>query len=341
MIYDALPLVSSITPEKAGVIPSHVFESEQPVVIKGLVNHWPAVSTEEQGFKALAGYLARFWTRERPVTAYVAGPTVKGRFGYNEAFNNFNFKSGSAPLPDVMERLMEQEVLPEDQAGSIYVGSTPVDQWLPGFQNENALSVPGMPLVNFWMGNKTTVSAHYDFPHNVACVVRGRRRFTFFPTSQIDNLYVGPIDRTPSGQPISLVNFDQPDFEAFPLFTEALKHAQTVVLEAGDAIFIPSMWWHHVKSLSSCNMLVNYWWIDDVSGMRGSPFNALLHAVMGLRHLSPVQKKAWQHIFNYYIFESDRHDMSHIPAHAQGYLGELKPEDVFRLRSDLINRLNQ
>lgn len=341
MIFDELSQVSSIAPTSMGVIPPHVFQSEVPVVLKGLVSHWPSVSLKDKKFEDLATYLKKFWTNTRPVNAYVAAPEVKGRYGYNEAFNNFNFRSGSAPLPDVMQRLMEQEALPRELACSIYVGSTPVDQWLPGFQEANSLSVPGTPLVNFWLGNETTVAAHYDFPHNVACVVRGCRRFTLFPPSQIENLYVGPIDRTPSGQPISLVDFDNPDFDAFPLFQKALKHGQTVVLEPGDAIFVPSMWWHHVKSLSGCNMLVNYWWIDDVLGMHGSPFNALLHAVLGLRHLTPAQKSAWKHIFNYYIFESDQHDFSHIPDHAQGYLGDMKPEDLLRLRSDLINRLNQ
>ena len=121
-----------------------------------------------------------------------------------------------------MQRLREQQSPTDDGPLSIYVGSTPVAGWLPGFAEANALSVPGEPLVNFWLGNRTTVSAHYDFPSNMACVVYGKRRFTLFPTDQIDNLYVGPVDRTPSGQPISLVDFEAPDFQQFPRFRDAL-----------------------------------------------------------------------------------------------------------------------
>ena len=30
-------------------------------------------------------------------------------------------------------------------------------------------------------------------------------------------------------------------------------------LKAGDAIFMPPMWWHHVRSNGALNVLVNYW----------------------------------------------------------------------------------
>jgi len=340
MIYDSLSQVKSISPETVGVIPEWVFESNEPVVIKGLVSHWPVVQYEAINFEEFKTFLQNYWLTDKPVTAYVASPEVNGRFGYNHEFNNFNFRSGRASLPDIFERLIEQERLDKTDSHSIYVGSTPVDGWLPGFSEKNSISVPGQPLVNFWIGNRTTVSAHYDFPHNVACVARGSRRFTLFPTDQIKNLYIGPVDRTPSGQPISLVDFDNPDFERFPLFKEALKVAKTIVLEPGDAIFVPSMWWHHVKALSDCNMLVNYWWLDDSTGLRGSPVTALLHSIMGLRHLSREQKKAWKHIFDYYVFESDEHELGHIPEHAQGYLGNLNESELSRLRAEIINRLN-
>ena len=143
----------------------------------------------------------------------------------------------------------------------IYVGSTNVDNWLPGFRAENDINLHAQtPLASLWIGNQSRVAAHYDFPTNIACSVAGHRRFTLFPPEQLENLYVGPVDFTPAGQPISTVDFAQPDYAKFPRFKDALRHARVADLEPGDAILVPSMWWHHVEALESVNVLVNYWW---------------------------------------------------------------------------------
>ena len=324
--------IDGIAPD---AIPDWVFEREEPLVLRGLVSGWPAIPSGEGNLEELEGYLSKFWT-EKPVTAYVAPAEARGRFGYNDAFNGFNFRSGSAPLADIMQRLREQQSPTDDGPLSIYVGSTPVAGWLPGFAEANALSVPGEPLVNFWLGNRTTVSAHYDFPSNMACVVYGKRRFTLFPTDQIDNLYVGPVDRTPSGQPISLVDFEAPDFQQFPRFRDALAVSQGCELAPGDAIFIPSMWWHHVQALADCNLLVNYWWLGH-SQHFGSPFNALLHGILSIRHLPEAQRRAWKRLMDFYVFDAE--PASHIPEHARGWLGDMNLQESQRLREELLNRL--
>ena len=115
-----------------------------------------------------------------------------------------------------------------------------IDRWLPGFRDNNDIPIPFPdPLVSFWLGNQTSISAHYDFPDNMACVVSGERRFTLFPPEQVSNLYVGPVDQTPSGQAISMVDFRNPDLHKFPKFAQALEHAQIAEMKAGDALFIP------------------------------------------------------------------------------------------------------
>ena len=151
---------------------------------------------------------------------------------------------------------------------------------LPGFNDQNPVDL-GVPsaLISLWMGNQSRIAAHFDAPENLVCVVSGHRRFTLFPPEQITNLYVGPLEFNPAGQPISLVDFANPDFERFPRFRDALAAAQVAELEPGDALYLPSLWWHHVESLDSLNLMVNYWW-KPVRDLSGNPLHALMHAMM-------------------------------------------------------------
>src|SRR3546814_12307007 len=73
---------------------------------------------------------------------------------------------------------------------------------------------------------------------------------------------------------ISLVDFAAPDLARFPRFAEALRHAQVAELGPGDAVFIPSMWWHHMEALDAFNVLVNYWWRPSPAWM-APPLNEI------------------------------------------------------------------
>mgnify|MGYP000193751085 CR=1 FL=1 len=57
-----------------------------------------------------------------------------------------------------------------------------------------------------------------------------------------------------------MVDIRQPDLEQFPNYAKAEAVAQQAILEPGDAIYIPALWWHGVESLEGLNVLVNYWW---------------------------------------------------------------------------------
>lgn len=322
----------------AQAIPARVLESEVPLVLKGLVSDWPAVKACSASLAAAATYLAGFWS-EAPVTVYVGDAGIDGRFFYTADFTGFNFKSISAPLGLVLQKLSEQENAPSPQA--IYVGSSAVDRWLPGFRSDNDIGLRKDDcLASFWLGNRARISAHFDFPDNIACVVSGRRRFTLFPPEQVGNLYIGPLDRTPSGQAISLVDVVYPDLERFPRFARAMEAASSAELGPGDAIFIPGMWWHHVESLSPFNLLVNYWWCDSPPVM-GSPTSALMHAILSLRDLSPRQRNAWRTLFEHYVFSADESVYAHIPEPGRGCLAPLDDAAARRLRAGLINRLNR
>jgi hypothetical protein len=295
----------------------------EPAVLKGLVADWPAVraASSAQGSR---DYLARM-DRGAPVTAFVAPPEVGGRFFYGNEPNGFNFRSGETRLA-----LLLAELVAAEQAAtplSLYMGSTPTPKILPGFERENP-----MPLLRgrnveprIWIGSRSRVAAHYDESENVACVVRGRRRFTLFPTDQVANLYVGPIDQTPAGQPISMVDFHAPDFEKYPRFRQALENARVADLEPGDAIYVPTLWWHHVEAPGPFNILVNYWW-NETQLDGGSPLHCLGHGILTLSHLPEEQREAWRALFDHFVFRRNGDPAAHIPPARRGILAPSTPQ---------------
>ena len=281
----------------------------------------------------------RGYYRDKPVSLFLGAPEIKGRFFYNEDLTGFNFIQMDANLNDVFKKLVEYEH--EKEPPTFYVGSTAVDSWLPGFRAQNDINLGEYnPLTSIWIGNRSRVAAHFDFPNNIACCAVGRRRFTLFPPEQLANLYIGPLDLTPAGQQISLVDFSRPDLQQHPKFAEALAAAQVVELGPGDALFLPGMWWHHVEALDPINVLVNYWWSTEPAYL-GSAADALTHAMLAVKELPGAQRRAWQNLFNHYVFDPPRDPVDHIPEEARGRLGKIDEKTARRLRAELLNRLKQ
>lgn len=318
-------------------VPVHVLSSSRPLVLRNLIAHWPSVAAAANGKHSIAQYLQQF-DKNIPLTVYRGEPEADGRVFYNDDMTDFNFERLSMPMRKVFEALFSSSDC-ESQSASYYVGSTMLDHWLPGFRKDNDLGLEDLePLVSLWFGNRSKIAAHYDFPSNIACNIAGRRRFTLFPPDQADNLYVGPIDFTPSGPAISLVDTSSPDFERFPKYKAAAEVSLSAELQAGDAIFIPSMWWHHVQALESFNVLVNYWWRSTPAYL-GSPANALQHSVMALHGLPADQKRVWKEIFNQYVFNEDEKSFDHIPEHARGVLSNVDIEMAKAIRARLVRFL--
>ena len=111
----------------------------------------------------------------------------------------------------------------------------------------------------------------------------------------------------------------------------------------GDALYIPTLWWHHVESLSKYNMLVNYWWKGWVgsAATTGSALDCLAHSVLNLRHLPPEHRQAWRAIFDHYVFGSGDDPAAHIPAHKRGILGKISPDLAKQIRAFLVKQLQR
>ena len=330
--------IRELTGIDARAIPDSVLLSTEPLVLRGLVSHWPLVRAARESARAASNYLRGFY-RDATVGAMLGGPEIEGRFFYNEDLSGFNFKAVKIRLDAVLDEIARHAA--SEHPPSIYVGSTTIDAALPGLRADNDVDLGARnALASIWIGNRTRVAAHHDLPDNLACVAAGHRRFTLFPPEQIANLYVGPLDLTPAGQAISLVDFARPDYRRFPRFAEALKAARVAELAPGDAIFIPSMWWHHIEALDAFNVLVNYWWRQSPPYL-DSPISALMLAIMTVRELPPAQRAAWENLFRHYVFEADETTAAHIPEKSRWSLGPLDEAAVREMRARLLARLNR
>lgn len=322
-----------------------VIASKKPVIIKGLVKHWRLVDEGRQSDSSAIRYLKSYYNG-RPSFACIGPPEIQGRYFYNDQRTQLNYDIKKTTVDDVLDLI--EKGFTEKNPTSYYIASNVIDTHFPGFRAENDIAIPrpdpGYPIedvrASIWIGNRTTACCHYDASDNLACCAVGKRRFTLFPPDQIANLYPGPLTPTPGGQVLSMVDFDKPDFERYPKFAEAVEHGQVADLEPGDALYLPSMWWHQVESQSRFNVLINYWWSDSAKHM-GPAMNVLYHALLSLRDKPEHEKQAWKHIFDYYIFGDPDRAGAHLPEEARGYLGEIDSAKARMLRALLLNKLNR
>lgn len=293
-------------------------QSAAPVLLKGLVGHWTAVQAGFAGPLGICDYLRRL-DRGVEVMATKTRAAARGVMGYNGDLTDFGFVKARMGLPEFMANLAAY--LQFDNAPSIAAQCAKVSDVIPGFLGENVLhALPGV-VPNFWLGNALTVPAHHDHPYNLACVVAGRRRFTLFAPEQVGNLYIGPLEHTPSGAPISVVHPKSPDFERYPRYREALASAWVAEMEPGDALYIPPLWFHQVEALEKVNLLVNYWWPVAAARDLPSPATTFMQAVQVLNALPPAQRDAWAAMFEHYVVQREQEPGGHIPA---AWLGALE-----------------
>lgn len=326
-------------PFDPSALPAELLTAERPYVVRGGFAHWPVVQAARESDEALARYLMGLYNGVR-VGLFQLAPEARGRVFYaDDSLSSFNFNRFSATLDQVLAGLLGVAQNPEPPA--LYVGSTTVEAVMPEFLNANGLGLGARDaLVSLWLGNRTRIAAHYDLPDNLAIVAAGRRRFTLFPPEQIHNLYLGPLDPTPAGQPVSLVDFTQPDLERFPRFAQALEAGEVVEMTPGDALYIPSMWFHHVEGLAPVNLLINAWWRQTPEYV-DSPLSTLRLALTTLRDLPEKEKRVWQHHFQHFIFGADDSTWAHIPDAARGILGPIDETLSRQARAQLLTQLKR
>lgn len=334
--WDAAPRV-----EEAGKVDRRAFDSVlqprgRPFVARGLVSDWPIVAAGANGAAAALAYADRL-AGPATIETFESGPEIGGRFFYNAAMDGFNFSRSRTNFAALSARLTALAAASEPPA--IYAGAIPLSAVFPSLAMETPcplLDVRHEMLSSLWVGNRTRVAAHWDLPQNLICNVAGRRRYILLPPDELSNLYVGPLDFTLAGQPLSLVDFLAPDYDAHPRFRAAACRAEVAVLGPGDVLYLPSMWWHHAESLDPIGVMINFWWRDGPAYLT-TPMSTLAHALLTIRDLPPGEKEVWRTMFDCYIFGEGDGPLAHLAPDRRGVFGPSTPERRAVIRA-LVSR---
>ena len=310
----------------------------RPFVIRGMARDWPTVEHSTAANDVLM--IIEALDTGAPTDIMVAAPEVAGRFFYSPDGAGFNFQRQRGSLTQLARLL--REIANDPDPPGVYAGATTAHDHLPGFEEQHPfpLADPAQgATTRVWLGNATQVATHFDLSDNFAVVALGTRRFTLFPPEAVNDLYVGPLDTTLAGQPVSMVDPLDPDLARYPRFENALAHAQFAELEPGDAIYIPTLWWHHVAASAPINLLVNYW---HNNAPHGGGFLALVHAIMAIRDQPQPQRNAWRAWFEHMVFAADApQSADHLPPSARGVTGPPSPERDTRMRQFIAQVLSQ
>eukprot|EP00049_Salpingoeca_infusionum_P016098 m.324128 g.324128 ORF g.324128 m.324128 type:complete len:519 (+) comp16008_c0_seq4:132-1688(+) len=276
-----------------GFVSNYLLRSK-PVLIAGLAKSWDAYATWT------AGYLKQTCVTS-PHLRVLFAPNgefegVEPRSKWQGADSIPQYIKAQLPYPDLVvvrpaslemrcSDFMELLSRPRNASGSAYLEYTEIASTMPSLLKD----LPGVaPLghlletkhVNMWLSDGNTVGKlHFDAFENIMGMLRGSKTFIVYPPYNNTQLYEAHIPEAKlaynlgtdtftrehlmdsTSMVMSPVDLQRPNPERFPEF----RHATSISchVQEGDALFLPSFWWHEVVSAPNTkehrNLAVNYW----------------------------------------------------------------------------------
>lgn len=217
----------------------------RPVILTGMTDDWPARRWSLDYFAERFGHVL-----------VTAGRTHNGTLQTSE-------RRG---IPQVELPLVEYIDMLRAGKPELYLLS-PVEERLPELLKD--LRPPTIQRnatwhsTRLWLGPSGTCSPlHHDFPDNLYVQVFGRKRLILIDRRHKRAVY----PRAPwSGLPnFSRVDAEHPNDPRFPRFARVPR--MICVVEPGEVLYIPRLWWHHVRALEM-SVSINLWFASGWQGV--------------------------------------------------------------------------
>ncbi|XP_071820540.1 lysine-specific demethylase 8-like isoform X1 [Apostichopus japonicus] len=263
-VLSSTKLIQRVFCPSIAVFQSEFMERAEPVILTGVIDRWPAMTSRKWSLEYLASvagdrtvpieigskYTEDDWTQKLMtlrdfISSFVQPSEVDEakdrRVGYlaqHQLFNQIPELQNDIMIPDYC--CVKTSPPPKKMTSDYNTADTDDDEEID---------------INAWFGPAGTISPlHHDPKHNCLAQVVGEKFVRLYSEEETDKLYPHEgflLNNT------SRVDVENPDLEQFPGFSSA-KY-QEGILRAGDLLYIPPRCWHYVRSLTS-SFSVSFWW---------------------------------------------------------------------------------
>jgi len=161
-----------------------------------------------------------------------------------------------------------------------------------------------LPKISSWLGSNGMMAwIHHDYIHNIFVQTYGTKTFYLFPPSEVTKIYIHPKIHPHARQSqLSKKLFTDP--ELFPDFNNVSLYK--VVLQPGDVLYFPPMWFHLVVSETCSNSVSHAYFSKE-------------NVILGDISKSPIPiKQKW----------TDSRKLKAIYVLIREILGDTCPEDI-------------
>jgi len=244
----------------------HYLDTLTPVIIEGALEHCPA----RERWRSPTQLVDRVGDVLVPLTQLPSGPVRYYR-----------------DVPSVPTSFSEcVRLIFGDNNTTYYVHEADLIARSPQLREDLVFPFPELnftfqqPL--FWIGSAGTVSRlHCDFSHNFIGQFAGRKRFRIFPHYQASHFYPPP-PYAPDAFHMPVSTMGDTSLAEYPRFANA--RGLECVVEAGDVLILPSLWWHQVIG-EEASVMVNWFGNDDAMARDLARWRAWLE---------PLYLKQWE-----------------------------------------------